>query len=460
MGPAGVRALAAAILSKGQGFKVPGYKHVKALRMWKADAKDTGCAAIAEVLRNGPKESILLEMVELMDSNITSVGAAAMGSALMLGANASLTTLRLDMNPAIGDEGIAALARGLRTNRTLKVLTLSYCGLGPSGAASIASVITSPLPVLEAIDLTGNALTSVGLEALATAAKSSKFLKELVLCDNSIGGGFLLPRRAGAPGETGLLGDTPSTPAPSGAGAGSSAAEGESAAAVLNERVTHAAAVSKAALTSLGEALSSPDCGLCRVNLEMNALTTADAETLLPFLSPDNKKVEMFKVSKHIWDARPRFIFAKLPHVSLTHPSIAPSSISPCRTRRSTRHCPQRCSLPLSGYPHLRRERRRRSNRRGGWYLPFASLQRAIRSCCSWYFPLPMAFSSPTLSPPLSDPCARPREIRLGSNQPLPRTDLLALDHPTARWSRRWARCRSCWCRRRGRRRSVDLRAR
>ena len=39
----------------------------------------------------------------------------------MLGANASLLSLRLDHNPLIGSEGAIALLKGLRTNRTLKV---------------------------------------------------------------------------------------------------------------------------------------------------------------------------------------------------------------------------------------------------------------------------------------------------------------------------------------------------
>jgi hypothetical protein len=38
----------------------------------------------------------------------------------MLGANKSLLTLRLDSNLGIGDEGVAELAKGLRTNKTLK----------------------------------------------------------------------------------------------------------------------------------------------------------------------------------------------------------------------------------------------------------------------------------------------------------------------------------------------------
>ncbi len=48
-------------------------------------------------------------------------GCKALGESLMLGANKSLVTLRLDNNRDIGDEGIVNLAMGLRTNKTLKV---------------------------------------------------------------------------------------------------------------------------------------------------------------------------------------------------------------------------------------------------------------------------------------------------------------------------------------------------
>jgi hypothetical protein len=280
LGPAGTRALAAAILARGNGFKPPAYKHVKALRLWRAGARDSGAAAMGEVLRNGGREGVALEMLELMQSGVGPPGAGALGAALTLGANASLTTLRLDMNPDMGDEGVAALARGLRTNRTLKVLTLSYCGVTPAGAASLATVLTAPLPVLEAVDVTGNPLTSIGVGTLAGAAKASRTLKELVLADTQVGGGFLLPRDPGAPASV----------------AEEAAAAGGDAAAAVADALAHSAEATRVALTALGEALSSPDCGLARVDLQMNALTADDGAVLLPFLAPENKKVEMFKV--------------------------------------------------------------------------------------------------------------------------------------------------------------------
>ncbi len=52
----------------------------------------------------------------------------------MMGANKSLLTLRLDNNPTIGDEGVVQLCKGLRTNKTLKVLWRLHCLLCNSRA--------------------------------------------------------------------------------------------------------------------------------------------------------------------------------------------------------------------------------------------------------------------------------------------------------------------------------------
>jgi hypothetical protein len=62
----------------------------------------------------------MLTHVEFMDCLVGPVGCRALGDALMLGANKSLMTLRLDNNPAIGSEGVVDMCLGLRTNKTLK----------------------------------------------------------------------------------------------------------------------------------------------------------------------------------------------------------------------------------------------------------------------------------------------------------------------------------------------------
>ena len=326
LGPAGVRALAAALLARGQGFKQPGYKHVKALRLWKANARDSGAAAVADVLRNGAKDKVEVEMVELMDSGITPLGAGALGGALVLGANASLRTLRLDLNLGLGDEGVAALCRGLRSNRNLRVLTLSHCSLTERAAQSIATdFLASPLCILEALDLTGNQLAAEGVFTLATAASRSKTLKELLFCDNQLGGGFLVAKSgmaaaaaaagagAGAAGAAGAATAAVSAAAGGGGGGGGSAGGGAGggeaddsessgqagrAAAGVADAIETTAASTRRALLALGEALQLPAdvCALARVSLEMNALTAEDATVLVPFCGAENTKLEMMKV--------------------------------------------------------------------------------------------------------------------------------------------------------------------
>ena len=316
LGPAGVRALAAGILARGAGHKSPGYKHVKALRLYKSDARDSGCAAIAEVLKNGAHDKIELELVELMDSGVTSAGCVSLGESLMLGANASLRTLRLDLNAGIGDEGVGHLCRGLRSNRNLKVLTLAHCGLTPASADIIAKEwLSSFLCTAEAIDLSGNKLGAEGLARLSAAALKSKTLKELILVDNAIGGSFLETRSeitrsngvgggGGGGGGGGLIANKES---------GSDDIEGSIQASEMAEKVAASmlttAKATAIALTALGEALLSTECALSRVSLEMNALTPADASVLLPYCSPENnKKIEMLKVDATL----PPEIFSQL----------------------------------------------------------------------------------------------------------------------------------------------------
>jgi Ran GTPase-activating protein (RanGAP) involved in mRNA processing and transport len=320
LGPSGVRALAAGILARGAGHKSPGYKHVKALRLYKSDARDSGCAAIAEVLKNGARDKIELELVELMDAGITSAGCVSLGESLMLGANASLRTLRLDLNPGISDEGVAHLCRGLRSNRNLKVLTLAHCGLTSSAAEILSKEwLASFLCTAEAIDLSGNKLGAEGLTLLSTAALKSKTLKELILVDNAIGGSFLETRNeitngnnigGGGGRGSGLGGKVEG--GISNKENGSDDFEGSVQAGEMAEKVALSivttAKATAIALHALGTALNSTECALARVSLEMNALTPADASILIPYCSPENKKLEMLKVDATL----PPEIFASL----------------------------------------------------------------------------------------------------------------------------------------------------
>lgn len=105
LGPGGTRALMTAILGAGPGMKGGPYKLLKSIRLWRTNCGDDGANAISEILRLGGAE-IPLVYLELLDNNIGLRGATALGSALSVGNNISLLTLKLDYNVTLGSEGI------------------------------------------------------------------------------------------------------------------------------------------------------------------------------------------------------------------------------------------------------------------------------------------------------------------------------------------------------------------
>jgi hypothetical protein len=179
IGAPNVRALCAALLARGLALDQTPYTPAKRLELLDSGAGDSGAGSVADVLRNGALVGVALESVALVRAGIGPAGAASLGAALMLGANSSLLSLSLDCN-AFGDAGARLLARGLLTNRTLRRLSLASTGIRADGALDIASVVNSPICVLEAVDLSGNDIGLVGLRALSVSALYSKTLAELV----------------------------------------------------------------------------------------------------------------------------------------------------------------------------------------------------------------------------------------------------------------------------------------
>lgn len=65
---------------------------------------------------------------------------ALLGVALL--SNTTVTTLRLDGNPRLGDGGAMQLAAGLARNTTLQTLHLDNTGLTPVGVAALAETLS------------------------------------------------------------------------------------------------------------------------------------------------------------------------------------------------------------------------------------------------------------------------------------------------------------------------------
>lgn len=98
----------------------------------------------------------------------------------------TLVNLNLDYNSRLGSDGVAALAKGLITNRTLKRLYLRYCGIDESGGKALSEILSAPKISLSVLDLSGNRLGCQGLLHLCPGLQQNKSLQQLYLTDNAI----------------------------------------------------------------------------------------------------------------------------------------------------------------------------------------------------------------------------------------------------------------------------------
>jgi Ran GTPase-activating protein (RanGAP) involved in mRNA processing and transport len=189
IGPSGTRALMEGIFGKGSGMTGETYENLLAIRLYRCRIGCGGAVAVAELLRMAGA-LLRVNVLDLSDNGIGARGAAALGAALDRTGNKSVGVLRLDANRTLAEEEaapLAALCRGLRTNATLRQLSLTYCDLPPAAGAALASFVGSGKNALERLDLKGNCLGPAGLLALAPAVGASKTLKQLDLFDNGMG---------------------------------------------------------------------------------------------------------------------------------------------------------------------------------------------------------------------------------------------------------------------------------
>lgn len=97
-----------------------------------------------------------------------------------------LTMLRLDHNLLIDDNAVRALCSALRNKRTLKQLSLGYCGYSSAGAAAISKLLLLHTGI-EDLSVRGNYLGAEGLTHLAPALAATRSLLRLDLAGTGIG---------------------------------------------------------------------------------------------------------------------------------------------------------------------------------------------------------------------------------------------------------------------------------
>ena len=165
---------------------------------------DEGVAALAR----GIASSASLRAVDLENKGMGDEGARALGAAL---GESKVTELNISHNDALTDAGLAAVCLGAAAGRTVTSLRVAGLSVGPESCAAVSKLLASSGGALRRLDATDAKMDPGGIMALGVALRDdggerSGSLDELVLDGTRLGddGAAAL---AGARGRGGGEGD-------------------------------------------------------------------------------------------------------------------------------------------------------------------------------------------------------------------------------------------------------------
>ena len=138
-----------------------------------------GVYSVKQYLETGSK----VQFLELLDNGITPRGCEHIAKALHPKNHTEIEVLKLDHNQ-FGWEGMVYLAEGLAVNPTLRLLSLTYCGIDMNGADYLFQILIYSRSALEEVYLSGNNLCNEGVITVLKGASIAKSLKKLALADN------------------------------------------------------------------------------------------------------------------------------------------------------------------------------------------------------------------------------------------------------------------------------------
>eukprot|EP00732_Lithocolla_globosa_P000401 Lithocolla_globosa_v1_NODE_120_length_6112_cov_229.957240.p1 type:complete len:1897 gc:universal NODE_120_length_6112_cov_229.957240:270-5960(+) len=151
------------------------------LRHLNMDSNNVGVAG-AKALAAGLVNNSTLQYLSLNNNRIQVEGAKSFGSALR---TCSLVHLNLENN-GVKDDGAIALAAGIETTSTLRIVSLGNNGIGDEGAKVLA-VSLEKNSSLEQIMLSGNEIGDIGAKAIAVSLETNSSLQRLSLGNNRFG---------------------------------------------------------------------------------------------------------------------------------------------------------------------------------------------------------------------------------------------------------------------------------
>ena len=155
------------------------YQHAKIIRLCRTLCEDEGVRATCNYIAINPN----VIMLDLMANNLSPLGCEFVGKLMHPDMKRNIVNLKLDHN-AFGSAGMDMLAAGLRMNKVVQNLSLTYCEIDEKGARSIFEILLFQGSSLEEINLSGNHLRNNGVIEVLKGATAAKKLNKLILQDN------------------------------------------------------------------------------------------------------------------------------------------------------------------------------------------------------------------------------------------------------------------------------------
>ena len=93
-----------------------------------------------------------MHFLELLDNKISPLGCEFISRALHPKNKPTIISLKLDHNE-FGSAGVTALADGLAINPTLRLLSLTYCGIDADAAQALFEILIYTRSALEELHL-------------------------------------------------------------------------------------------------------------------------------------------------------------------------------------------------------------------------------------------------------------------------------------------------------------------
>ena len=146
--------------------------------MWDADIGDEGVRAFIQFMID--TENMSFKLLEFLNCGITSLGCEFIARLFVPPSLCNIEVLNLDYNQ-FGNDGLAELMIGLKTNKSLTYLSLAYCKIEAEGMVHFQEYVANPECTLANLVLQGNNLGNIGVGELSQYLINNNSIESLNL---------------------------------------------------------------------------------------------------------------------------------------------------------------------------------------------------------------------------------------------------------------------------------------